>query len=78
MRQSFLRPIPDRDSRYVGFRIFVSGATILRYGTVYPDLFHEQLGFVINQLMGAGCDHMEISYARLPELQVSPDSILNM
>ena len=40
----------------------------------------KQLGFVINQLSGAGCDHMG-NFPTLPiagALRVSPDSILNM
>ena len=42
--------------------------------------FTKQLGFVINQLSGAGCDHMG-NFPTLPiagALRVSPDSILNM
>lgn len=65
----------------VGFRIFVSGATY-PFGMVQftPTYFTKQLGFVINQLSGAGCDHMG-NFPTLPiagALRVSPDSILNM
>ena len=45
-----------------------------------PTYFTKQLGFVINQLSGAGCDHMG-NFPTLPiagALRVSPDSILNM
>lgn len=45
-----------------------------------PTYFTKQLGFVINQLSGAGCDHMG-NFPTLPlagELKISPDSILNM
>lgn len=45
-----------------------------------PTYFTKQLGFVINQLSGAGCDHMG-NFPTLPlsgELKVSPDSIINL
>lgn len=52
------------------------------FGTVQftPTYFTKQLGFVINQLSGAGCDHMG-NFPTLPlsgELKVSPDSIINL
>ena len=45
-----------------------------------PTYFSKQLGFVINQLSGAGCDHMG-NFPTLPlsgELRTSPDSIINL
>ncbi|MCD7937754.1 MAG: GH92 family glycosyl hydrolase [Tannerellaceae bacterium] len=45
-----------------------------------PSYFSKQSGFVINQLSGAGCDHMG-NFPTFPvngELRVSPDSILNL
>ncbi|NDV67984.1 GH92 family glycosyl hydrolase [Dysgonomonas sp. 25] len=45
-----------------------------------PSYFSKQSGFVINQLSGAGCDHMG-NFPTFPlngELTVSPDSIINL
>jgi len=45
-----------------------------------PTYFTKHLGFVINQLSGAGCDHMG-NFPTFPlpgKLSVSPDSIVNM
>lgn len=45
-----------------------------------PSYFSKQSGFVINQLSGAGCDHMG-NFPTFPingELRVSPDSIINL